>query len=126
MAFGTTLKQIRKDAQLSQEDVASYLSSRGFQITPQALSHWETGRSQPREYAWDAKFFRALAEALEISEIELLYKLGFNVTLPNDTPAFIIDLAKRLRPLAELPPAQRDDALDRINKALDLAGFPAD
>ncbi len=45
MSVGTTIKALRKERDLTQEQLAEYLS-----ISPQAISQWETDKSAPDVY----------------------------------------------------------------------------
>ncbi|MGD9559494.1 MAG: LexA family protein [Oscillospiraceae bacterium] len=67
--FGDTLKQLRKEKQLTQSALAAMLG-----ITQQAVGKWETGDSSP-----DAATLMQLAELFEVSVDRLLGRRGANV-----------------------------------------------
>ena len=46
-AFGRALAELRADADLSQPALAAELADHGVDVTPKAVSSWETGRSAP-------------------------------------------------------------------------------
>ena len=61
-SFGTRLANVRKEHNLTQNDIADKLH-----ISAQAVSKWETGQGFP-----DVSLIEPLAKALDISVIELL------------------------------------------------------
>ena len=60
--FGSFVAQLRKERGLTQKELAQRLH-----VTDKAVSKWETGRGFP-----DLKLLEPLAQALDISLVELL------------------------------------------------------
>ena len=65
-AVGKNLKQLRQQEKLTQDALAERLH-----VTRQAVSSWETGKTQP-----DIETLTALAEALHADVRELIYGPG--------------------------------------------------
>ena len=62
--FSDTLSALRRDAGLSQKELAARLGEYGVAVTNQAVSKWEKGLTQP-----NAEQFLALCRALEVEDI---------------------------------------------------------
>lgn len=60
--FGTFIAQLRKEHQMTQRELADRLH-----VTDKAVSKWETGKGFP-----DLKLLEPLAQALDVSLVELL------------------------------------------------------
>lgn len=64
MDIGKTLAKLRKEAGLSQAELAARLSMLGVDVTNQAVSKWESGNSQP-----NARQFIILCAALGVEDV---------------------------------------------------------
>ena len=62
--LGKTIAKYRKERKLSQPDLATELTRRGFPIKVSAISSWETGTTQPT-----AGMFLEVCKILEITDI---------------------------------------------------------
>lgn len=82
MSIGTTIKRLRKEKNITQEQLAEYLS-----ITSRAVSQWECGRTAP-----DISQLPALANIFEVSADVLL---GIDVTQKEKRIAEIIKEANK-------------------------------
>lgn len=69
------LKDYRKKLHITQEELSARLQVQGFDVTPGAISHWETGRYKPPLH--DERFRDALAGTLRVSPSELLAAAGY-------------------------------------------------
>lgn len=65
----------RKKLNITQNELSARLQVQGFEFTPPAISHWETGRYKPPLH--DIEFRNALASILKISPQELLAAAGY-------------------------------------------------
>jgi repressor LexA len=63
-SFGTMLAQARKNARMSQKDLADELSSRGTYVHPRSVSKWENGQNVPNAYQ-----LMALCHILGINDV---------------------------------------------------------
>ena len=72
MSFGQVIKRLRRNADMTQEQLAEMLS-----ISPQAISRWETDTAMP-----DISFLRPLSNIFGVTADELL---GIDVSRVNDT-----------------------------------------
>lgn len=84
MSIGTTIKQLRKEKEITQEQLAEYLG-----ITSRAVSQWECDRTAP-----DISQLPALANIFEVSADVLL---GIDVTQKKKRIDEIIGKAKKHR-----------------------------
>ena len=78
--LGDRLKQLRKAAGLSQAEVASKLTSRGYGIKAGAVSAWETGTSHP-----NSEQFLTLCDIYGITNIRKDFREYFRIA-PADDP----------------------------------------
>ena len=78
-AIGKIIKKRRDDLGLNRGDLLARLRQRGVDIPRTTLRGWEVDTARKWEYDWNPDFLRALAEALEMSDVELLYEMGFPV-----------------------------------------------
>ena len=62
MSFGTNIRRIRREADMTQEQLADLLN-----ISPQAVSRWETNAAMP-----DISLLPALANTFHVTTDELL------------------------------------------------------
>ena len=62
LQFGTFIAQLRRDAGLTQKELADRLN-----VTDKAVSKWETGKGFP-----DIKLLEPLADALGVTLVELI------------------------------------------------------
>lgn len=81
--FGSFLAQLRKEKNMTQAELANKL-----QVTDKAVSRWERGVGLP-----DISTLEPLAEALQISVLELLRSEKFNQNdiFPEDVSKVVID-----------------------------------
>lgn len=82
MTFGTTIKKLRHDADITQEKLAEYLN-----ISAQAVSRWETDLAMP-----DIMLLPKLANIFDVTTDFLL---GVDITLKQDRINEIIALAQK-------------------------------
>lgn len=75
------IKQARKRAQLTQEDLARLLTLEGFAYSPAAISHWETGLHQPP--IENSDFVAVFAKILKISVRDILIYSGYSIKSGN-------------------------------------------
>lgn len=80
MSFGQNIKRLRRDADMTQEQLAELLS-----ISPQAVSRWETNSAMP-----DISLLPALVNIFNVTSDELL---GIDVEKNNDKVTELISLA---------------------------------
>lgn len=87
------LRTYRKKLSLTQDDLAARLQVSGFEVTPAAISHWETGRYNPPLH--NIEFRNVLASILKISPQELLAAEGYETeqhhTKAGERAADIVD-----------------------------------
>lgn len=69
--IGHTLTALRKEAGLSQKELAEALAAYGVRVTNQAVSKWEKGLTQP-----SAGQFLALCLALGVEDISAAFQVG--------------------------------------------------
>ncbi len=81
MTIGATIKKLRRQRDITQEQLAEYLS-----VSPQAVSQWETDKTAP-----DISQLPALANVFGITTDRLL---GVDITKNNEKIKAIIDEAK--------------------------------
>lgn len=97
---------------LSQEELTARLQVAGFDISRGMLSHWETGRnSLPLD---NPEFVNALAEALNMSVLDILIQSGYAIQLTPKSrealrAAIIVD---------QLPELDKDFAIDMLESLL--------
>lgn len=70
-SFGTTLKNCRNNQNLSQKELAGMMHTRGFDVSPQTISKWESNTTLPNVL----QFF-ALCELLNINDINNTFQLN--------------------------------------------------
>ncbi|MBR3842966.1 MAG: helix-turn-helix transcriptional regulator [Christensenellaceae bacterium] len=80
MSFGVTIKKLRQQANLTQEQLANLLS-----ISPQAISRWENGAAMP-----DISLLVPLANLFHVSTDHLL---GIEEETEEDVIRDLIDKA---------------------------------
>lgn len=98
-AFGTAMRQARRELKLTQRALATRLVALGDDVTEQALSGYERG-----EYAPDVDRARRIEQVLGV---ELVGLLG----LPDETVS-ITDIDRRLRVVEE----QQAEILRRLER----------
>lgn len=81
MTIGATIKKLRRERDITQEQLAEYLS-----VSPQAVSQWETDKTAP-----DISQLPALANVFGITTDHLL---GVDITKNNEKIRAIIDEAR--------------------------------
>jgi len=94
--FGSTLKRLRADRQLSQRDVVHLLAQQDVIITQQSYADWELGRSLPQHRA---KVF-ALEDALG-ADGQLLAILGYSSSHSDADDSAAVGVRDELRALRE-------------------------
>ncbi|MBR4083574.1 MAG: helix-turn-helix transcriptional regulator [Lachnospiraceae bacterium] len=92
MSIGTTIKQLRKEKNITQEQLAEYLG-----ITSRAISQWECDRTSP-----DISQLPALANIFEVSADVLL---GIDVTQKEKKIADIVKNAGKCQEIGHLEEA---------------------
>jgi transcriptional regulator with XRE-family HTH domain len=95
---------------ISQDELVSRLSDRGFKITRSTVSHWEKGRFRPPFD--DPNFTRALAESLEMDVKNILSLLGYITTEDEEKSSRVIEI------FDALPPEQQETALVILEQLL--------
>lgn len=118
MALGNILKKRRDTLGLSRYDIERGMEQRGFRLAPSTLRNWETGRKN-NSTEWDPAFLRALADTLDMTEIDLLAQLGFKV-VPDGYTIEDIELARRIR---GIPAAERGKMYKAMLGLLDNLGI---
>jgi transcriptional regulator with XRE-family HTH domain len=103
------LKTSRERLDISQEDLATQLQIRGFNVARASVSHWETGKHSPPLH--DADFRRTLAEVLHLNVKTMLKMAGYDVEIERS------EEAERIADIVDkLPPEKRDLALRIIEQ----------
>lgn len=106
------LRHLREQSQISQEELVARLQAEGFEVTRAALSHWETGRTQPP--LDNPKLRQGLAHIFHISVFDLLTEAGYELLQPDQSQnakraAYIID---------QLPPERQKLAISVLEQFL--------
>jgi transcriptional regulator with XRE-family HTH domain len=115
MSIGALIKTHRVRLGISQQDLAERLKSRGFDFRRGRISSWE--REEPRnEFEWNPDFLDALAEALEVSPLQLLDEMGFPTGLPSGISPEALAIAQAISSAA---PDLRTRLLRMVNAALE-------
>jgi transcriptional regulator with XRE-family HTH domain len=78
---GERMAKARRDAGLSQAEMAALLTTPDRPVSKQTVSNWEKGVNQPRQ------FQQVLDQWAEVTHVSVLWLLGFEdaATLPTDT-----------------------------------------
>lgn len=82
MDIGVTLRKLRKAKQLHQDEVAALMTDRGFHLTNQAISKWESGTVIP-----NADQFLCLLDILGVDFVE--FSPGLNAKGREELRRFI-------------------------------------
>jgi len=117
-AIGKIIKKRRDDLGLNRGDLLARLKERGVEIPRTTLRGWEVETARKWEYDWNPDFLRALADSLEMSDIELLHEMGFPV-IPEGYTLDDVLLARKIR---ETPPARRKQIVRTLLAVLDNLG----
>lgn len=104
------LKTSRQRLGISQEELASQLQIRGFDISRATIGHWEQGKYPPP--LENPEFCKALADILLISVRSLLSMAGYDIEEQQHSEtaervAFIVD---------RLPPDKQQLALKLVEQ----------
>lgn len=116
--IGKIIKKRRDDLGLNRGDLLARLKLRGVDLKRTTLRGWEVETAQKWNYDWNPDFLRALAESLEMSDIELLYEMGFPV-IPEGLTLDDMLLAQKIR---EAPPEKRKQIVRTLLAVLDNLG----
>lgn len=103
------LKQLREEADLTQDELAARLQLEGHKATRSAVGNWETGRAPvPIK---DLEFVKSLASILRVTENQVMlmagYRVGSKHTQVSERIANMVD---------DLPPDKQDLALRIIEQ----------
>jgi transcriptional regulator with XRE-family HTH domain len=96
--FGRRLRALRKERGLSQERLAEKVF--GDRSKAPTISRWETGKANPPD---DATIIRAIARALEVDPLELLWPAWYD-RLPEELKGIIEPMIPSGRGLPLWPP----------------------
>jgi len=120
-ALGEFIRHCRKYAGITQAELISRLTARGFQYTEGTVASWEVGR-----YAvplWESNehgnFVDALAEALSTTKLALLEAAGF---VSSDEIQFDADIYEVANLLRRTNPSQRRAFKELL---IQMVGTPA-
>ena len=117
-AIGKIIKKRRDDLGLNRGDLLARLKERGVEIPRTTLRGWEVETARKWEYDWNPEFLRALADSLEMSDLELLHEMGFPV-IPEGYTLDDMLLARKIR---EVPAGQRKKIVKTLLAVLDNLG----
>jgi len=109
MSFGQTMKKLRRDRDLTQEQLAEILS-----ISPQAISRWETDMAMP-----DISMIAPLCNLFNITSDELL---GIDLTRRQENVSAICDKAEKYYQKGYLEEARTilEDGLHKYPDNIDI------
>ena len=113
MTFGELICTQRTQLGMEYTTLARKLEELGISVSRSTLQHWETAGEW--DIHWNGQFLRALAAALETTEVDLLRQLGFPVSLEDPT-AQELYLLKRM---TQLPEPYRDYVARVSNHLID-------
>lgn len=111
------LRERRKKAGLSQEELAARLQVFGFDVTAGAVSHWENGRYNLPLH--EPEFRRALASILRMSVREILISAGYEI---SDNEPYSEEGLRAAEIIEQLSPQQRRLALGILEQFLAANG----
>ena len=115
MSLGPIIQQNRKRLGISQEELASRLAERRFNVPRTTIASWESGQAR-NSLDWNPDFLAALADSLETDSSNLLEQLGFaSAYSPADTA-----IISRLRAIPN--PEDRKRAARMLNGILEEFG----
>ena len=118
-AIGKIIKKRRDDLGLNRGDLLARLKAHGVEIPRTTLRGWEVETANKWAYDWNPDFLRALADSLEMSDIELLHEMGFAV-IPEGYTLDDMLLARKIR---EVPPEKRKQIVKTLLAVLDNLGI---
>jgi len=114
--LGATIKMLRKDAGLTQEELSDLLEQYRFSVARTTISVWENTNPDVTDPTWNPRFIQALAEIFDISEVELLDRLGFEV-VPDGYTLSDVEFA---RSFSRLPDAKKEKVLRLLLDLMDI------
>lgn len=104
------LKDLRKQAGITQEDLAARLQTMGFDYSRSSINNWErNGNPAPMD---DPRFVRALARALKTSPPMLLKSAGFELEAKHS------EIAERVAALMDTLPDDKQQLALKLVEAL--------
>lgn len=107
------LKKRRTELHITQEQLTARLAVAGFTYSPGTISHWENSRHSPENFN-DPAFRKALADALDWNENELMRELGYTSEL-NPSP----EALRAAELVDKMSPSRRKMAIGLLEKMLE-------
>lgn len=105
------LRQLREEAQLTQDDIAARLQLEGFKFGRSAISNWESGRTNvPLK---EPEFVKALAEILRLTENQVLLAAGYRITTKHHT-----HISERVANIVDDLPPDKQEMVLKIVQAI--------
>jgi transcriptional regulator with XRE-family HTH domain len=115
MSLGEVIQQNRQRLGISQQELASRLAARRFNVPRTTIASWESGQAR-NSLDWNPDFLAALAAALETDPAGLLDQLGFGgLYSPADA-----EIIARLRAIPDIE--ERKRAAQMLNTILEEFG----
>ena len=104
MKFSDLLQLRKQELNLSLEEIASNLTSHGYEVTKSAVGYWSTGERSPK--LGQKKVRDAIAAVLQIDVNEMMNMLGFTISEDDRSP--------EARQVADIVDRMPDDERRRI------------
>ena len=103
------LRELRLEANLTQEELASQLQLEGYDVTRATVAHWEQGRN--RLPLKDTHFINALSKVLRVPVANIMQYAGYLLRTKHS------ELAERAAHIIdELPPDKQELAVRLVEQ----------